>query len=77
MLFNSRPFILLITPTPLLLMVMSEDTITPTDLQLTAFNEEREPKQLHILNGSYFIVYRGPLFKQNAATQTEFLKWLC
>jgi len=59
------------------LTVTTEDTITPTDLQLAAFNEAREPKQLQILNGGHFVVYGGPLFEKNAATQTEFLKkWL-
>ena len=71
---NPRPFIPLIAPTPLLLTVATEDTITPTDLQLAAFNEAREPKQLQLLPGDHFIVYHSPLFERNVSTQTEFLK---
>lgn len=74
---NPRPFIPLISPTPLLLSVAVDDTLTPPDLQLAAYNEAREPKQLQLLPGDHFAVYSGPYFERNAATQTEFLKkWL-
>lgn len=74
---NPRPFIPLIAPTPLLLTVTAADTMTPTDLQLAAFSEAREPKQLQLLPGDHFEVYSGPLFEKNASTQAEFLKkWL-
>lgn len=74
---NPRPFIPLIAPTPLLLTVAVDDTITLTDLQLAAFSEAREPKQLQLLPGGHFIVYDGPLFERNVSTQTEFLKkWI-
>ena len=74
---NPRPFIPLIAPTPLLLTVAVDDTLTPSDIQLAAYNEAREPKQLQLVPGDHFAVYSGPIFERNAATQTEFLKkWL-
>jgi uncharacterized protein len=74
---NPRPFIPLIAPTPLLLTVAVDDTLTPPDLQLASYNEAREPKQLQLVPGDHFAVYGGPGFGMNAATQTEFLKkWL-
>ena len=74
---NPRPFIPLIAPTPLLLTIAVDDTITLTDLQLAAFGEAREPKQLQLLRGNHFMVYHGPLFERNVSTQTEFLKkWI-
>ena len=74
---NPRPFIPLIAPTPLLLTVAVDDTLTPVDLQLAAYNEAREPKQLQLVPGDHFAVYGGPDFERNAAAQTEFLKkWL-
>ena len=57
--------------------IATDDTITPTDLQLGAFNEAREPKQLQMLPGDHFGVYGGPYFERNASIQTKFLaKWL-
>ena len=74
---NPRPYIPLIAPTPLLLTVAANDTITPTDLQLAAYNEAREPKQLELVPGDHFVVYAGPTFEKVVSTQTEFLrKWL-
>jgi hypothetical protein len=59
--------------------IATDDTITPTDLQLAAFNEAAggEPKQLQLLPGDHFGVYEGLYFERNASTQPEFLdKWL-
>jgi fermentation-respiration switch protein FrsA (DUF1100 family) len=74
---NPGAFIHLISPTPLLLTVFTNDAITPPDIALKAFNDAREPKQLQLLQGGHFDAYHGPTFETNAATQTEFLKkWL-
>lgn len=57
--------------------IAADDTITPADIQLAAFNEAREPKQLQILPGEHFSVYGGPYLERNVSTQTQFLqKWL-
>lgn len=46
-----------ISPTPLLMIVASEDTITPTDLALAAYQRALEPKKLVILPGDHFVPY--------------------
>ena len=67
-----------ITPTPLLMVVMNRDTITPTDLALKAYAQAIEPKELSLLSGGHFDAYAGPLLAQNAGKQADFLsKTLC
>ncbi|OQV00986.1 hypothetical protein CLAIMM_06412 [Cladophialophora immunda] len=67
-----------ISPTPLLMTVAENDTLTPTDLALEAYSRAREPKELHLIPGGHFDGYGGPNFERNVGTQTEFLaKWLC
>jgi len=67
-----------ISPSPLLMVVMDHDTLTPTDLALKAYAQAIEPKELLLLPGGHFDGYTGRLFAQNAGKQTEFLsKTLC
>jgi hypothetical protein len=63
-----------ISPTPLLMTVGSNDTLTPTDIALKAYSQALEPKELHILPGGHFDGYSGPNFELNAGRQVEFLK---
>lgn len=63
-----------ISPTPLLMTVASNDSLTPTDLALKAYSQALEPKELHILPGGHFDGYSGPNFALNAGRQVEFLK---
>ncbi|BCS16887.1 hypothetical protein ASPFODRAFT_211675 [Aspergillus luchuensis CBS 106.47] len=63
-----------ISPTPLLMIVMDNDVVTPTDLALGAFARAKEPKQLHILPGGHFDPYNGQLFDENAPVQARFLQ---
>ncbi len=46
-----------ISPTPLLMISMAEDTVTPTDEILTAYEQACEPKQLLLRPGGHFDVY--------------------
>lgn len=46
-----------ISPTPLLIMVATRDTLTPTDISLRAFEAANEPKKLAILPGGHFDAY--------------------
>ncbi|UUZ69723.1 alpha/beta hydrolase [Polaromonas sp. P2-4] len=46
-----------ISPTPLLMIVASEDTITPTDLALATYQRALEPKKLVLLPGDHFVPY--------------------
>jgi len=46
-----------VAPTPLLVICMREDTITPTDEILGAYERSREPKRLVLLDGGHYDVY--------------------
>lgn len=63
-----------ISPAPLLMTIADNDTLTPTDLALTAYARALEPKELHMLPGGHFSVYDGPNFEKNVAYQISFLK---
>ncbi|TKA80423.1 hypothetical protein B0A55_03396 [Friedmanniomyces simplex] len=62
-----------ISPTPLLMTVARNDTLTPTDLALEAYSRAREPKELQMLPGGHFNGYTGQNFEGNAARQVRFL----
>jgi len=47
----------LIAPTPLLMIVADQDTVTPTDIALGAYENAREPKRLVMLEGGHFSPY--------------------
>lgn len=46
-----------ISPTPLLMIVGRQDTLTCHDLQLSAFERALEPKRLVLLRGGHFACY--------------------
>ena len=46
-----------IAPTPLLMICLDHDTVTPTDEILRAYGEAREPKQLLLLPGGHCDAY--------------------
>ncbi|MBA3293644.1 MAG: alpha/beta fold hydrolase [Geodermatophilaceae bacterium] len=46
-----------VSPTPLLVISMTEDTMTPTDEILAAYQQGHEPKRLILLRGGHFDVY--------------------
>jgi cephalosporin-C deacetylase-like acetyl esterase len=46
-----------ISPTPLLLVVALQDTVTPTDLALAAYERALEPKRLVTVPGGHFSAY--------------------
>jgi fermentation-respiration switch protein FrsA (DUF1100 family) len=60
-----------ISPTPLMMIVAQNDTLTPTDLAIEAFGRAREPKQLVILPGGHFDAYVSG-FEQSS---TPALNW--
>src|SRR5207245_7693722 len=62
--YNPAANIHLIAPTPLLMVVASHDTLTPTDLALTAYERALEPKSLAIVKGPHFGAYTEPGFSQ-------------
>jgi fermentation-respiration switch protein FrsA (DUF1100 family) len=46
-----------VSPTPLLMVVASHDSITLTDLALTAYEQALEPKKLVVISGGHFAPY--------------------
>jgi len=60
-----------ISPTPLMMIVAQNDTLTPTDLAIEAFGRAREPKQLVIIPGGHFDAYVSG-FEQSS---TPALNW--
>ena len=60
-----------IAPTPLLVISMDHDTITPTDQILGAYERAREPKRLELLPGGHADVYG----RQRDAAATAARDW--
>ena len=59
---NARPFMHMIAPTPLLMIVAEHDVITPLAGQLDAYAAAREPKSLFYLRGGrHYDVYAPPV----------------
>lgn len=58
-----------ISPTPLLMIVATDDTITPTDLALAAYARALEPKQLVLLPGDHFVPYQRAFDRASSAAR--------
>ena len=55
--FDVTQYLERIGPTPVLMIVATEDTTTPTDEALTAFHKITGPKQLKLINGHHYLSY--------------------
>jgi hypothetical protein len=60
--FEPANWVARISPTPLLMIVATQDTRCPTDLALDAYNRALEPKRLLLLSGGHFDPYAGKQF---------------
>ncbi|MFJ7077579.1 hypothetical protein [Streptomyces sp. NPDC098781] len=60
-----------VSPTPLLMVVALNDTLTPTDLALAAYERALEPKRLQLVPGGHF----GPYTTQFDRASTAALAW--
>lgn len=59
-----------VSPTPLLMIVATEDTTAPTDLALNAYEQALEPKSLHLITGGHYSPYQNQFDEScTAATQ--------
>jgi fermentation-respiration switch protein FrsA (DUF1100 family) len=70
--YDVTPYLPRISPTPLLMIITDQDTTTPTDLALEAFQLAREPKELMILPGHHYRVYLEG-FEQTSRRAADFL----
>jgi fermentation-respiration switch protein FrsA (DUF1100 family) len=62
-----------VSPTPLLMIVGDQDTVTLTDTGLAAFNRALEPKQLVMVPGGHFAPYTTEFARASAAA-TDFFR---
>ena len=62
-----------IAPTPLLMVVASDDRLAPTSGALKAFERAGEPKRLELIEGDHFVVYQGAGFARAAPAMRDFL----
>jgi uncharacterized protein len=69
--YEPAAFIERISPTPLLMIVPLDDTMTPTEDALAAYDRAGEPKRLVTVAGSHYAVY-GEQFER---TSTEARDW--
>ena len=65
-----------LSPTPLLMIVALADHITLTDLQLRAYEQALEPKQLVTIGGGHFDAYLGEFPRASAAAIAWFRQHL-
>lgn len=64
MYYDPTPYIHLIAPTPLLMIIASDDIVTPTAEQRRAFERAREPKSLVVVQSRHFDPYEGPRHRE-------------
>lgn len=75
--YNPVDFIERISPTPLLMQVAEKDSVTPTDLALTAYARALEPKALRIVPGAgHFDVYERDFDSVSKAATAWFRRYL-
>jgi dienelactone hydrolase len=60
-----------IAPTPLLMLVATDDDVAPTDIALDGFERAREPKKLVFMDGDHF----SPYVEQFAFTTSVAIDW--
>jgi uncharacterized protein len=66
-----------ISPTPVMMIVASEDVITPTAAATKAFERAGEPKKLIVVPGRHFDAYEGPDHPAFAGPAVEWFEtWL-
>ncbi|MEV5493262.1 alpha/beta hydrolase [Streptomyces bobili] len=65
-----------VSPTPLLLVVATQDPITLTDLMLSAYERAREPKRLQLVDGGHFAPYLSEFPTAGAAARDWFTRHL-
>jgi dienelactone hydrolase len=74
--YEPAAFIERIAPTPLLMIIADEDTMTFTDQELAAFARAREPKSLLIVRGDHRVVYFDAFERTASAARDWFVTHL-
>jgi fermentation-respiration switch protein FrsA (DUF1100 family) len=74
--YESGIYIPRISPTPLLMIVGTHDTVTPTDLALNGYEQALQPKKLVLLDGGHFVPYVDKFKESSDAARDWFTKHL-
>jgi fermentation-respiration switch protein FrsA (DUF1100 family) len=74
--YEPAVFIERIAPTPLLMILADEDTMTFTDQELAAYARAREPKSLLVVPGDHRVVYFEEFERTAYAARDWFVKYL-
>ena len=61
-----------VAPTPLLMVVATDDDLAATDVTLAAFERAGEPKSLELIEGHHFVCYDGDAFTRAATRARNF-----
>jgi fermentation-respiration switch protein FrsA (DUF1100 family) len=61
-----------VAPTPLLMVVATDDNLAATDVALAAFERAGEPKALDLIEGHHFVPYDGDAFTRAATRARDF-----
>ena len=72
--YNPAANISRVSPTPLLMIVGGNDTLTPTDLAVAAYERALEPKALVITSGAHFDAYTEPGLSETAIPAVEWFE---
>jgi hypothetical protein len=71
--YEPAVYISRISPTPLLVIAATEDSLTGTDLTLEAYERALQPKQLVLIPGGHFIPYVAAFSASSGAARD----WFC
>ncbi|MEA2923911.1 MAG: uncharacterized protein QOD25_1033 [Alphaproteobacteria bacterium] len=74
--YEPGPWVPRVSPTPLLMVVATHDTITLTDLQLEAYERAHEPKKLVTIPGDHFHPYLSGFERSSLASTAWFREHL-
>lgn len=74
--YNALAFVDLISPKPLLMIVAKEDTITPTEICLRAYEKALDPKELLLIEGHHYRPYLDAFDESSGGARDWFLKHL-
>ena len=61
-----------VAPTPLLMVVATDDDLAATDVALSAFERAGEPKSLELIEGHHFVPYDGEALTSAATRARDF-----
>ena len=72
--YNPVEFIARVSPTPLLMIVGSHDTVVMTDLVLEAYEKALEPKKLDLFEGAHWTPYEDAVREHSISTATDWFR---